>query len=201
MSPKGKASVPDAGVFEEAICFAVQAHSGMKRKNGSPYILHPLEVAAIAGTITDDPEVLAAAVLHDTVEDTPTTIGEIRSRFGERVAALVSSETEDKRADMPPCDSWLVRKEESLAELQDAADIGTKIMWLSDKLSNMRSFLQLYRAEGDALWHRFNQKNPVKQAWYYRSVAAYTNELSDTDAWKEYTKLTEEVFKGVEHNG
>ncbi len=201
MEPKNQASLTDAGVFEKAICFAVRAHSGMKRKNGSPYILHPLEVAAIAGTITDDPDVLAASVLHDTVEDTPTTIEDIRSKFGEHIAMLVSSETEDKRADMPPCDSWLLRKEESLNELRDAQDIGTKIMWLSDKLSNMRSFLRLYREEGDKMWNRFNQNDPVKQAWYYRSVAEYTKELSYTEAWKEYVKRTEEVFKGVEHNG
>lgn len=144
---------------------------------------------------------LAAAVLHDTVEDTPTTIEDIRSRFGERVASLVASETEDKRADMPPWESWLIRKTESLAVLRDAEDVGTKIMWLSDKISNMRSFLRLQREEGDALWRRFNQKDPVQQAWYYRAVAEKTKELSETEAWQEYAKLTEEVFKGVESNG
>ena len=59
-------------VFDKAIEFAVKAHGGMFRKGGSiPYIVHPLEVAASAVGFTDDPEILAAAVLHDTVEDTP----------------------------------------------------------------------------------------------------------------------------------
>lgn len=188
-------------IFDRAIIFAVKAHSGMIRKrNSSPYILHPMEVAAIAGTLTDDKEVLSACVLHDTVEDTSTTIEEIRNEFGDRVASLVSSETEDKRSEMPPEDSWQIRKEESLIELKNATDIGTKIMWLSDKLSNMRSFYRLFLEEGHSLWGDFHQRDPAKQAWYYRAVAEYTAELSDFDAWKEYNQLTETVFEGV-NNG
>ncbi|MBR0412217.1 MAG: bifunctional (p)ppGpp synthetase/guanosine-3',5'-bis(diphosphate) 3'-pyrophosphohydrolase [Eubacterium sp.] len=55
-------------VFEKAVSFAARAHRGQKRKDGSIYILHPLEVAVIAGTMTHDEDVIAAAVLHDTVE-------------------------------------------------------------------------------------------------------------------------------------
>ena len=85
-------------LFEEAVMFAVQAHSGMRRKKEEiPYILHPLEVATITSSMTTDERVLAAAVLHDTVEDTPVTIEEITEKFGKRVAELVSSETENKR--------------------------------------------------------------------------------------------------------
>ena len=108
-------------IFDKAVIFAVKAHSGALRKGtGTPYILHPLEVAAIAGTLTKDPEILAACVLHDTVEDTKTTMEDIVSAFGERVAKLVASETEDKRGDMPPSDSWQIRKEESLRELKES---------------------------------------------------------------------------------
>lgn len=186
-------------LLDMAIAFATEAHAGMRRKRtDTPYILHPLEVAAIAGTMTSDREVLAAAVLHDTVEDTPTEPEEIRERFGERVAALVASETEDKRPGVPPEESWQIRKEESLERLKNAADPGVKILWLSDKLSNMRSFARLRRREGDAIWEHFNQKDPARQAWYYRSVAACTEELSDTDAWREYADLIKTVFEGVE---
>lgn len=84
-------------VLDRAICMAVRAHAGMQRKkDGSPYILHPMEVAVIAGTLTQDPEVLAAAVLHDTVEDAGVTLEEIGAACGERVARLVASETEEK---------------------------------------------------------------------------------------------------------
>ena len=136
-------------LFETALTFAVKAHAGAVRKGGAvPYVLHPLEVAVIAGTLTNDPEVLAAAVLHDTVEDTPATLSEIENAFGGRVARLVSSETENKRRGVPPEESWQIRKEESLRELKNASDPGTKIIWLSDKLSNMRSFYRMYRREG-----------------------------------------------------
>ena len=188
-------------VLDQAILFAMKAHEGMTRKgSGSPYILHPLETAAIAGTMTDDPEILAAAALHDTVEDTPVTIEEIRAAFGERVAALVASETEDKRADRPPEETWQIRKAESLALLR-AAGPDTKILWLSDKLSNMRSFYRLWQKEGDALWNRFHQSDPARQAWYYRTVAECTKEFSDTAAWREFTALADQIFEGVKENG
>ncbi len=188
-------------VLDEAILFAVKAHEGMKRKgSGSPYILHPLETAAIAGTMTDDPEILAAAALHDTVEDTPVSIGEIRAAFGERVAALVASETEDKRADLPPEDTWQIRKAESLEKLKRAG-CDTKILWLSDKISNLRSFARLREKEGDAFWRHFHQSDPARQAWYYRSVAECTKELADTAAWREYKALTDRIFEGEKENG
>ncbi len=197
-----KSTIPESSrMFDDALLFAVRAHSGMIRKKDTLYILHPMEAAVIAGTITTDPEVLSAAVLHDTVEDTPVTIEEIRKQFGARVAALVASETEDKLADLPPSESWQLRKQTSLEVLKNAEDIGTKIMWLSDKLSNIRSFVRMHRAEGDAFWNHFNQRDPAKQAWYYRCVAAYTAELSDTDAWQEFTDLIEQIFKGDYQNG
>ena len=67
-------------LLNRAILFAVRAHDGQRRKGGNiPYILHPLEAAAIAATLTEDEEVLAAAVLHDVVEDTGTPLAAIRA--------------------------------------------------------------------------------------------------------------------------
>ena len=189
-------------VFDEAIMFAVKVHEGMIRKaSGAPYILHPLEVASIAGTITSDPEVLAAAVLHDTVEDTETMLDEIRERFGGRVASLVASETEDKRRDVPPDESWIIRKKESLEALKKEKDPGARIIWLADKLSNIRSLALLKEKEGGAMWLRFNQRDPAKQEWYFRAVIENTKELSDTAAWRELVELTEKVFEGADNNG
>ena len=103
-------------LVSEAIAFAVKAHDGMRRKKSSaPYILHPMEATVIVGAMTDDQNIIAAAALHDVVEDTGITIEEIEKRFGKRVRELVESETEDKRADLPPASTWRIRKEESLA--------------------------------------------------------------------------------------
>ena len=182
-------------LVSEAIAFAVKAHDGMRRKKGdAPYILHPMEAAVIVGTMTDDQNLIAAAALHDVVEDAGITIDEIEQRFGKRVRELVASETEDKRADLPPESTWRIRKEESLAVLKNTDDIGVLMVWLGDKLANMRAIYRDFKVEGNAMWQRFNQKDANAQAWYYRSITQLTARLSDTSAWLEYKTLTELVF-------
>ena len=182
-------------LVSEAIAFAVSAHDGMRRKKSeAPYILHPMEAAVIVGTMTDDQHLIAAAVLHDVVEDADVTIDEIEARFGSRVRELVASETEDKRADLPPAETWRIRKEESLAVLKNAEDLGVLMVWLGDKLANMRGIYRDFKAEGVEMWQRFNQKDVTQQAWYYRSIVTLTERLSDTSAWLEYKTLTELVF-------
>ena len=81
--------------------------------------MHPLEAASIAGMLTKDEDIICAAVLHDVVEDTDRQLEEIRELFGDRVAELVSSETENKRRYLPPEATWRIRKEESLKHLKE----------------------------------------------------------------------------------
>ena len=182
-------------LVSEAIAFAVKAHDGMRRKKSEvPYILHPMEAAVIVGTMTEDQNLIAAAVLHDVVEDGGVAIQEIEERFGERVRELVSSETEDKRADRPPEETWRIRKEESLNVLKNTDDLGVLMVWLGDKLANMRSIYRDFKVEGVQMWQRFNQTDVSEQAWYYRSIVDLTKRMSDTSAWLEYKTLTELVF-------
>ena len=185
----------DSKLFEKALKFAIKAHSGMVRKNGnSPYVLHPMEVAVILSSMTEDNEILAAGLLHDVVEDTEHTLDEIKESFGERVARLVSSENENKRHGQSSKKTWKIRKQESLEELKNSGDPAVKMIWLADKLSNMRSFYRLYLVEGAAMWNHFNQNNPVEQEWYYRTIAENISELSDTNAYKEYLWMVDQVF-------
>lgn len=178
-----------------AIEFAARAHDGMERKKDKvPYILHPLEAAVIVGSMTDNKDVISAAVLHDVVEDTPITIEEIEENFGPRVRALVESETEDKRADLPPEDTWRIRKEESLIELQSCNDTDVLMLWLGDKLANMRSFYRIWKTEGEDMWQSFNQKDPTQQKWYYCKIAELTSSLKEFSAWQEYNELVKIVF-------
>jgi myo-inositol-1(or 4)-monophosphatase len=72
------------------------------------------------------------------------------------------------------------------------------MIWLADKLSNMRSFYQSYLKEGSALWEKFNQKDAKKQEWFYRTVLDLTKELKDFPAWQEYDRLVNIVFGGGE---
>lgn len=181
-------------ILNKAIIFAVKAHSGMVRKSTNhPYILHPLEVSAIVGTMTDDKEIIAAAVLHDVVEDTPIRIEEIKEEFGEHVANMVAGESENKRANQPAEDTWKIRKQETLDHLKTASR-EIKIIALADKLSNLRSIDRDYMAIGEKLWDRFDQHDPAQHAWYYRGIADTTKELKDYPAWQEYSQLLDKVF-------
>jgi myo-inositol-1(or 4)-monophosphatase len=179
----------------EAIVFAAKAHDGMRRKKSeSPYILHPMEAAVIVGTMTDDQNLIAAAALHDVVEDAGISMQEIEEKFGTRVRELVETETENKRIELPPEATWRIRKEESLNVLKNADDIAVLILWLGDKLANMRAIYRDFKVEGNDMWQRFNQKDVSEQAWYYYSIVRLTERLSHTSAWLEYKTLTELVF-------
>ncbi len=187
-------------VLEEAILFATEAHKGQKRKmSGIPYILHPLEVASIIGTMTDDLNVMAAGVLHDTIEDCGVSAEEIRKRFGSRVYALVMTETEDKMVVLSPEDTWVTRKEDSLLVLSATQDKGARMLWLGDKLSNMRSFYLTYSEIGDEMWEHLHMKDPSMHKWYYQSIADILEpDLGDTAAFKEYVELIGKLFKEEE---
>ncbi len=181
--------------FEEALLFAIDAHQGVMRKaDRSHFILHPMEVATIVSAMTHDEDALCAALLHDVVEDTDHELSEIEEKFGAHVAYLVSTETEDKRRDQPAADTWLIRKQESLEVLRNADDQLVRILWLADKLANMRSFTRLHAKQGDSFWLGFNQKDKSKQAWYYREIRDIVSDLSDMESWKEYDALIKIVF-------
>ena len=126
-------------VLDRAIVFATEAHEGQFRKGTQiPYILHPLEAAAIVGTMTTDNEIIAGAVLHDVVEDTDTTIDDVQETFGDRVAFLVYSESENKRENSSAQSTWKIRKQETLDHLKKAP-LDVKMITLGDKLSNIRA--------------------------------------------------------------
>lgn len=138
---------------------------------------------------------IAAAVLHDVVEDTDATVEEIRFFFNDHIARLVEAESEDKRKDLPPQETWMVRKMETLEFLKTQADREAKILALADKLSNIRAIHRDQNTVGDRLWERFNEKDKSKHGWMYRQVANALSELSDTFAWQEYDELVRKTFE------
>ena len=168
-----------------------------RRKSETPYVLHPLEVGVIVGSMTSDQEIIAASILHDVVEDAGITINEIGEKFGARVKGLVSSETENKREELPPEETWMIRKQESIDKLKNSDDMAVLMLWLGDKLSNIRAIYRDFLVQGDAVWEKFHQSDVKVQAWYYRSILKYTERLSNTLAWLEYKTIVEKLF-GVE---
>lgn len=187
------------GAFEDAVIYATRKHNNQKRKvSGIPSIMHSLEVAHIISTITSDEDIMIAGLLHDVVEDTDGTLAEIRAQFGERVAALVSSETEQKCEHLDPSSSWQTRKEESIKRLEQYNDRDIETLWLADKLSNIRSFVASYSEQGEALWDSFHQKDPQKQLWYYKSIADILEmNFNKTAAFKEYIKHINYIWPGT----
>ena len=184
----------DTTLLDRAIMFAVKAHAGTERRGkGFPYIVHPLEAVSIVATITSDQELLAAAALHDTVEDTDVTVDQIRSEFGDRVASLVSTETDvvfDNRSEE---DSWHDRKQAAIDRLA-AVSRDAKIVAIGDKLSNMRAIARDEFIKGAALWKIFHVHDPKEHEWHYRGLANSLRELSDTFAFQEFEWLIDSVF-------
>jgi len=184
----------DTDLLDRAIVFAVQAHHNTERRGkGFPYIVHPMEAVEIVATITTDQELLAAAALHDTIEDTEVTYEDIRAAFGERIAALVHSESDQFTEGVSEEDSWHDRKKAAIDRLAAASHDG-KIVAMGDKLSNMRAIWRDYQVKGDELWNIFHVKDKASHEWHYRGLAASLSELSDTFAYQEFVRLIDEVF-------
>lgn len=181
-------------ILDRAILFATEAHKGQLRKGSeTPYILHPFEAAAIVGTMTTDDEIIAAAVLHDVVEDTNTTIEQVEALFGKRIAGLVAAESENKHKELPAEASWKIRKQETLDHLETAPR-EVKMITLGDKLSNIRSVYRDQMAIGDTLWQHFHQKDKQQHGWYYCGIADRLSELDGYAAYTEYCSLVKKVF-------
>ena len=185
----------DTQLLDRAIVFAVRAHAGTERRGkGFPYIVHPLEAVEIVATMTADQELLAAAALHDTVEDTDVTVEQLRAEFGDRIAALVASESDIVVEGASEEQSWHARKQAAIDRLARASH-DAKMVALGDKLSNMRAIARDYATQGDKLWNLFHAKDPKDHEWHYRGLADALRELKDTFAFQEFEQLINQVFK------
>ena len=184
----------DTELLDRAIVFAVRAHAGTERRGkGFPYIVHPLEAMEIVATMTPDQELLAAAALHDTVEDTDVTIAQIQTEFGDRVAELVAMESDEPHQSRDSIENWRARKQTAIDRLARASR-DANIVALGDKLSNMRAIARDYAEQGDNLWNLFHAKDRKDHEWHYRGLAASLRELQETFAYKEFEQLINQVF-------
>ena len=185
----------DTTLLDRAIIFAVNAHAGTERRGkGFPYIVHPMEAVEIVATMTSDQELLAAAALHDTVEDTDVTVERIKEEFGERIASIVASESDTFQDGVSEEDSWHDRKRAAIKRLASASR-DAKIVALGDKLSNLRAIARDYSVMGDGLWNIFHAKDSKDHEWHYRGLADSLRDLQDTFAFKEFEHLIDIVFK------
>lgn len=157
----------DHALVDSALRFAARAHAQQMRKGTDvPYIVHPVGVMLVLlETGETDPELLAAALLHDTVEDTGTPLARVQAEFGPRVAGIVEGCSEPDKGD-----TWEHRKQHTVEYLKTAPR-DVQMVAAADKLHNLRSLIADERALGDQLWKRF-KRGRAEVAWYYRSVTA-----------------------------
>jgi (p)ppGpp synthase/HD superfamily hydrolase len=137
------------GLLDAALELASGAHADQARKDGSAFIGHPRAVSEILAAAGFDQEVLAAALLHDVVEDSEIEVGEVERRFGPRVAELVAAMTED-----PTIEDYHERKH-AQRERVEAAGTEAVAIYAADKLSNLRDTRRGYELEGEAIRGRF----------------------------------------------
>jgi (p)ppGpp synthase/HD superfamily hydrolase len=152
------------GIIDKALQIAAMAHEGQYRKNTKiPYIVHPVAVGMILKKAGYREEMVAAGILHDTVEDTELTMADIERAFGTEIAAIVAGCSEpDKTL------SWEERKEHTIAFLKTASE-EIRVVACADKLHNVRSIVTDAEQNGDNVWTRF-RRGKAQQEWYYRNV-------------------------------
>lgn len=152
--------------IKRAIQFAAKKHHGQMRQETEPlpYVTHLFSVALLVAEDGSDDDVVTAALLHDTLEDTPTTREEIAAAFGERVANLVEAVSELKEKDGKVL-SWRERKGQYLANLEKAED-GALVIATADKIDNIESKLEAFEKEGKGLLARWRQP-PQEYLWYH----------------------------------
>ena len=157
-------------LLERAVRFASEAHRHQMRKGSTvPYISHPIQVAwlLVRAGFTDE-ALLAAAVLHDVVEDCGVTLEELRQEFSPAVAEIVAKLSERKYDEHGRRRSWEERKREHLAELA-AAPLAVRAVALADKLHNLET-TALDLSAGEPVWERFNAPRERLLEYYREAI-------------------------------
>ena len=175
-----------------AIETALKFHVGQFRKGADiPYVAHPLAVGIILAGAGCSDEVIAAGILHDTLEDTSMTVDEVRNRFGREVASMVMACSEPDKS-LP----WEIRKQHTTASMKNAP-LEVRAIVCADKLHNLRTMAGELKKAGEDLWKRFN-RGKTDQAWYYKSLVLAICERKDQGKYAPlflaFKKEVEELF-------
>jgi (p)ppGpp synthase/HD superfamily hydrolase len=176
-------------LVEKALQVAAVAHDGQYRKNSKiPYISHPMAVGMILQKAGYRDEIIAAGILHDTVEDTDLSLANIEREFGEEIAEIVEGCSEPDKSL-----SWEERKEHTIAYLKTASE-EIRIVVSADKLHNVRSILHDVEHDGESVWDRF-KRGRDQQEWYYRNVIESLGHLSKFQLLEELKLEVERLFE------
>lgn len=186
-------------LVEKAFRVAADAHRNQTRKASAlPYFQHPASVALIlARAGFNDDELLAAAALHDTIEDTGCTVESLTAEFPESVVKLILECSEQKTDASGTKIPWRSRKEAHIAVVREASPSARAII-LADKLHNLGSMV--YDLErGEELWSRFNA-SPKDLIWYHREIVAAATALpavADSEITNRLKQLSSECRRVI----
>jgi (p)ppGpp synthase/HD superfamily hydrolase len=175
-------------VIEKALQVASKAHERQYRKHTDiPYIIHPVAVGMILMKEGYREDIIAAGILHDTVEDTALTLDDLKREFGEKIAEIVAGCSEPDKS-LP----WKERKEHTIEFLKTASE-EIRVVACADKLHNIRSVIRDYEKVGDAVWSRFNA-GKEQQKWYYTNIVESLKYQSEFDLVVELQTEVDRLF-------
>lgn len=179
-------------MIERAIEVAAKAHKNQTRKcTDIPYITHPYTVGMMLLREGLSEEVVAAGILHDTVEDTSITLEFIQREFGEKVAKIVKGCSEPDKT-LP----WEDRKKHTIEYLKTAS-FEEQVVSCADKLHNITTVYEAYKEIGEEVWKRF-KRGRDKQEWYYRSLVEVLctkeNLSSGIKLFSQFKNMVDKVF-------
>jgi (p)ppGpp synthase/HD superfamily hydrolase len=174
-SPRIEAVADRSELVRDALKAAHDAHAGQIRNGsgGMPYIDHPVAVAELLCEHGFDEQVLAAALLHDVVEESDTGVEEIRARFGEPVGSLVDALTDEE--EIQPYEP---RKDVHRARVE-AAGSDALAIYAADKLANIRALRRVYATEGETVGNELKAPLDVKVAVWEADLDLLSRETPD----------------------
>jgi (p)ppGpp synthase/HD superfamily hydrolase len=179
-------------VVRDAYELLVEKHAGQRQKvNGHPYVEHPILVASDVGQAGFEPELVAAALLHDIVEDSDVSVGDVRARFGDKVGDLVEAMT-DEAVDVEPYER---RKDLHRERVLEAGPEAAAI-FAADKLNNVRALRSAYAEEGEQVAKRFKQPLDTK----LRVWVADVEFVSAHSAAVPYAEVLEDEVAGLKED-
>ena len=175
----------------KALRIASSAHQGEVRKSKEiPYIVHPVEAAMVLQRNGQSDKLIAACLLHDTLENTDINKEQLEEEFGSEIKELVIGASE--QLEVREEKDWEDRKEHTINYLKTAPR-EVKYLSCADKLSNVRSMIRDYEHIGDEFWNRFN-RGYEDQKWYYNGLVDSLDELEGEEIYEQFVLAVNYLF-------
>lgn len=173
-------------LVERAKEIATKAHEGQVRKtDGSPYINHPVAVAALVKAHGYPEVVIAAALVHDVIEDTNMTETRLREELGDKVVDIVTAVSENKNLE------WEDRKEQYVESVVSAGESVWAVS-IADKIHNAESIIEYHKEVGHAIWDMFN-RGKEKKLWFENLLLTKLRKSWNHPLLDEYERLIKQM--------